>query len=671
LSKSQDRDLGMNWPITRRDFLNGVSLAVTGSLLPPGLIASASSAEYATNERAEHYPPLSTGMRGSHPGSFEVAHRVRDGAQGAFGNIEDTHESYDLVVVGGGISGLAAAYFFRKQAGSKAKILILDNHDDFGGHAKRNEFQYEGRTLVDLGGTEFIESPSTYPPEAAALLKELGIDVSLADTVFDHDLYRSLNLRGGIFFDRETFGTDRLVTGDRLVPESDRVYGYQNLPSELATLECDREQVEAYLARTPLDERAKREIVRLFCEPVDYLPGQTLGEKIQLLGNVSYLDFLNDIVKVHPDVVKFFRTWQTSYQGIGIDSTVALHAEYSGLPGLRGMELGPRFTYQGRAHREDFHFPDGNASLARSLVRALVPRVAPGKGMSDIVAARFDYSHLDEARSPVRIRLSSTAINVRHVGDPASSKEVAITYVNSGQARRVRAGSCVLACYNALIPQLCPEIPQPQKDALSNAIRTPLVSTSVLIRNWRSFHALGLKSAYCPGMYHCGLRLTYPVSIGNYRCPRSPDEPMVVHLYRIPIDQRLPAYEQARAGKHELLSTSFETFEREIRGQLGRVLSGGGFDPARDIEAITVNRWPHGYASPHDPKSTLHSWNRDSWPEEKRHWVKGRSPLGRVAIANSDAAATAMSEAAIAEAYRAVNELVSPFASPPTPVSKL
>jgi spermidine dehydrogenase len=412
------------------------------------------------------------------------------------------------------------------------------------------------------------------------------------------------------------------------------------------------------MARAPLDERAKREIVRLFCEPVDYLPGLTLDKKTETLLSISYLDFLTDIVKVHPDVVKFFSTWQMSYQGIGIDSTIALHAEYSGLPGLRGMGLSPRFKYRGRAYREDFHFPDGNASLARSLVRALIPRVAPGKDMSDIVTARFDYSKLDEASSPVRIRLSSTAVDVRHVGGSTSSNEVAITYLNSGRARRVRAGSCVLACYNALIPQLCPEIPQPQKDALSNAIRTPLVSTSVLIRNWRSFHTLGLKSAYCPGMYHCGLRLTYPVSIGNYRCPKSPDEPMPVHLYRIPIDQSLPAYEQANAGKHELLSTSFETFEREIRSQLERVLSAGGFDPARDIEAITVNRWPHGYASPHDPKSRFHSWNRESWPEGKRHWVQGRARLGRIAIANSDAAANAMSEAAIEQAYRAVGELI-------------
>ena len=234
MSESQDRNLGMDRPITRRDFLNGASIAVAGSLLSPSGVAIASSPTPAPEESADHYPPTLTGLRGSHPGAFEVAHKLRDGGQGGFGAVTDTNEVYDLVVVGGGISGLAAAYFFRKQAGPKAKILVLDNHDDFGGHAKRNEFQHEGRLLVDLGGTEFIESPSMYPPQAAALLKELGIDVSQAEKVFDHELYRSLNLRGGIFFDKETFGTDRLVTGDKSVPEPDLSFGYGNLPAELA-----------------------------------------------------------------------------------------------------------------------------------------------------------------------------------------------------------------------------------------------------------------------------------------------------------------------------------------------------------------------------------------------------------------------------------------------------
>ncbi|MCZ6779241.1 MAG: NAD(P)/FAD-dependent oxidoreductase, partial [Acidobacteria bacterium] len=414
--------------------------------------------------------------------------------------------------------------------------------------------------------------------------------------------------------------------------------------------------VEAFVARTPLDERAKREIVELFSESKDHLPNQSRAEKQKTLAKISYQEFLTNIVGVHPDVVAFFRHWQTSYQAVGIDTTPALNARSSGLPGLTG--LGLEESYRGHQHREDFYFPDGNASIARSLVRAMVPRVASGNDMNDIVTARFDYGRLDEKDTPVRIRLNSTAVNVRHIGDPASSKEVEITYVRADKAQRVRAGSCVLACYNAIIPHLCPELPQVQKDALSYAIRVPLVSTNVLIRNWRSFHKLGLKSAYCPGMYHCELRLTYPVSIGKYRCPRSPKEPMVVHLYRIPLSPGLPAYEQTRAGKQELLSTSFETFERHIRGQLGRVLSEGGFDSARDIEAITVNRWPHGYASPYDPMARLHSWSSHTWPAEKRHWVNGRHPFGRISIANSDAAASAMSESAIEQAYRAVGDLL-------------
>ncbi|MEE9230147.1 MAG: FAD/NAD(P)-binding protein, partial [Acidobacteriota bacterium] len=467
MSKLHDRDLGMDRSITRRDFLNGASIAVAGSLLAPGWIVAGGSDKSAPPNAADYYPPTLTGLRGSHPGSFEVAHKLRDGAPGGFGTVADTGEIYDLVVVGGGISGLAAAYFFRKKAGPKAKILILDNHDDFGGHAKRNEFHHKGRLLVDLGGTEFIEHPSTYPPEASALLRELGIDVDQAEEVYDHDLYRSLNLRGAIFFDKETFGADRLVIGDKSVPEPNRFYGYGNLPAELATPTGDRARVEAFVVRTPLDERAKREIVQLFSESKDHLPDQSRAEKLKTLAKISYQEFLTNIVGVHPDVVAFFRHWQTSYQAIGIDTTPAVNALSSGLPGLTGLGLDE--GYRGHPHREDFHFPDGNASIARSLVRTMVPRVASGNDMNDLVMARFDYHRLDEADAPVRIRLNSTAVNVRHIGDPASSKEVEVTYVRADKAQRVRAGSCVLACYNAIIPHLCPELPQPQKDALSHA----------------------------------------------------------------------------------------------------------------------------------------------------------------------------------------------------------
>ena len=197
-----DRQLGMNKDISRRDFLNGVSIAVGASLLPGSVSAQSVGAQ----DVLGYYPPALTGMRGSHPGSFEVAHSLRDGNrwQNSDESI-DTGEEYDLVVVGGGLSGLAAAYFFQKEAGPNAKILIIENHDDFGGHAKRNEFHYNGRMLVDLGGTEYIEAPWSYPAPAAALLKDLGVDIGLAQQVFNHELYHSLDLRGGIFFDKKTF----------------------------------------------------------------------------------------------------------------------------------------------------------------------------------------------------------------------------------------------------------------------------------------------------------------------------------------------------------------------------------------------------------------------------------------------------------------------------------
>jgi spermidine dehydrogenase len=309
-----------------------------------------------------------------------------------------------------------------------------------------------------------------------------------------------------------------------------------------------------------------------------------------------------------------------------------------------------------RASRESyFRFPDGNASIARLLVRSLIPGVAPGKSMEDVVTARFDYARLDREGTPVRMRLNSTAVRVRNVPDGQKPEAVEITYVRGGKAQQVRGRSCVLACYNMMVPHLCPELPEQQREALSYALKAPLVFSQVLIRDWKSFERLGLAAADCPGSYHSSVRLGDPVSMGGYRCPRTPDEPMVLQLLRVPLKPGLPAPEQWKAGRKEW--APFETFERKIRDQLERMLSAGGFDPARDIEAITVNRWSHGYAYGYDPAANEVYWLTD-WPEEKRTWLRARRPFGRIAIANSDAAANAMTEAAIGEAHRAVREIL-------------
>ena len=560
----------------------------------------------------------------------------------------NTRETYDLIVVGAGMSGLAAAYFYRKQAGSSARILILDNHDDFGGHAKRNEFRPGGRLLLANGGTVAIESPFPYSQEARGLLTELGIDPpALEKKCMDRDVYRGLG--SGYFFDKETFSIDRLVTG---VPTG--FYGSQATAGSKAWLE--------FLAKTPFSPEAQRDIARIQEEKVDYMPGMLQAEKKARLSHISYQDFLLNVVKAHPDVIPFYQTRTHGLYGIGIDAVPALDCWAINFPGFQGLNLdrvpskGLTFTALGEVtpqERYHFHFPDGNASIARMLVRSLIPGSIPGSAAEDIVTANVNYSLLDHSGSPVRMRLSSTAVGVRHVGDPASAKEVEVTYGRENKAYTVRGSGVVLACWNMVIPYLCEELPAKQKQALRYGVKVPLVYTVVAIKNWTSFHKLGIRGVSCPGMYHSSVNLDQPVNIGDYKCSHSPQEPILVRMLRTPCQPGLSARDQQRAGHYELLATPFETFERNIRDQLERVLSGGGFDPARDIEAITVNRWPHGYAYEYNPL-----WDPD-WPEGERPCDIARRRHGRITIANSDAAAAAYTDQAIDQGSRAVQELLS------------
>jgi len=211
-----------------------------------------------------------------------------------------------------------------------------------------------------------------------------------------------------------------------------------------------------------------------------------------------------------------------------------------------------------------------------------------------------------------------------------------------------------MACYNCVVPFMCQEMPEKQKAGLAYAVKQPLVYTNVQIRNWTAFQKLGIRYIYSPGGYFCSTTLDFPVSLGEYKFPSSPEESCLLHLVRTPCSPGLPCKEQFRAGRYELLTTPFETFERKIRDQLGRILGAGGFDPARDIQAITVNRWPHGYA--YEYNSLFEPLDR---PESERPCVIGRQPFGRITMANSDSDGHAYTNIAIDQAYRAVQEIPS------------
>jgi len=639
-SRRPDRDLGADRPIARRDFLQGALVAAATTLSGPLLKAYGAEPAGAPQDMPGYYPPMLEGLRGSHPGSFEAAHALRDGRP--LGSPTETGESYDLVVVGGGISGLAAAHFFRARTSPASRVLILDNHDDFGGHAKRNEFQLAGRMQLMNGGTLEIDSPRPYAPVPAALIKELGIDVQqLSRKVEHHKFYANLGLREGAFFDRETFGADKLVVGTGVVP------------------------VRKLFADAPLPARAKEDIERIEEGSIDFLPGLSSDLKKERLSRISYSSYLRDVVKVDPQTMAYYQCRTHGEWGVGIDAVSALDCWGFGFPGFKGLKLAPGVIarmgytpsgYAATGGSATLHFPDGNATIARLLLRNLIPDALPGNTVEDLITTRADYGRLDRGASPVRVRLSSTAVRVRNVapaGGGSASNAVEVTYMRAGNPFTVRASSCVLACWNMMIPYLCPELPAAQRAALHALVKTPLVYTSVAIRNWESFSKLGVHQVYAPGCYHSSLRLNPKVDIGAYRSSSTPSEPILVHMVRTPCKPGLPEHEQNKAGRAELLATPFATFERNIREQLARTLAGGGFDPARDIEGITVNRWPHGYAPEYNPLFD------PEVPEEQRPNVIGRARFGRITIANSDAGAAAYTDSAILEADRAVTELLT------------
>jgi len=607
--------------ISRRDFLNGIALTIASGLTPAEQIAA----------NPARYPPALTGLRGQHPGSFEVAHRVgRAGEHYRFGDIE---ESYDLVVVGGGISGLAAAWFFRRAAGPSSRILILDNLDDFGGHAKRNEFALDGRGIIGYGGSQSMQSPRTlYSDVAKGLLRELGVDIACFETAFDRNLYASLGLTRGIFFASEAFGRDVLVPGD------------MTRMSEVTTAASPQALAESFTA-FPISEASKAQLVALYDPTRDPLAGRSVDEKRNLLKTTSYRDYLTKICGCSEEVANCFQGRTLGFFALGCDAVPAADVREFGYPGFAGLGL-PADSAAEWKEPYIYHFPDGNASLARLLVRSLVPSIAPGHDMDDIVLARFDYDALDRPEQNVRIRLDSTCVDVREAGD-----KVLVGYVRAGAAHRIAAKHVVLACFHMMIPHIVPDLPQPQRAALAQNVKAPLVYTNVLVRHWRPWIELKVHDIVAPMSFHSRVALDFPVSLGGYRHARDPAEPILLHLEHVPgaPNSGLDARAQFRTGRTKLLEMTFADFEARIRDELDRMLGAGGFSSARDIAAITVNRWAHGYGY---VANSL--FDADDYEDTI---VRARQPFGRIAIANSDAGGDAYAHLAIDQAARAVREL--------------
>lgn len=643
--------------ITRRDFVNGVLVASSGLGVSQCYAPSADAGAAPFTP-----PPERTGLRGSHPGAFEAAHALRDGTL----KVEDipaSGEHYDLIVIGGGLSGLAAAHFFQKYAGKDKTVLIVENHDDFGGHAKRNEFDVDGHKLVLNGGTLELESPSRYNRWAQMILDDMGIDLAAFRQESNpyKNLYAAQGMNAGLFFDKESWEKDVLVSKS---PPSKEEWAFLSPES---------------LARAPMTAEARRDVTRLLSETQpDYLAGHSDAQKKRLLATISYKDYLLHHAKVDPSVVWIFQKAGSGVFCVGADALPALFAMNMGYPGFSGLKLpnlplGLLADLPGGQHGRQIdpestvHFPDGNATLARLLIASLIPDTTSARTQDEIATATINYAALDRPGQSVRVRLSTLGLHVAHDGAADQAQSVSVICAPAGQPHpshvtRIQGGQVVMACWNMIIPYVVPSMPEVQKEALSYGVKGPIVYTNVALKNWNAFKALGVSRISCPGMFFEDIELAEPVASGGLKPSTSPDHPIVVRLIKTLGQPGLPKRDQHRAGRAQLLATSFETFEAAIRDQLNRVLGPGGFDADRDIAGITVNRWPHGYAytynSLYDPLDWVFT------ETDRRPCVVGRQPFGRIAVANSDASASPHTDAALQEAHRAVIELLDHEAFP-------
>ncbi|WOJ98193.1 NAD(P)-binding protein [Congregibacter brevis] len=621
----------MKYKITRRDFLNGVAVTAGASLLASKKVLAQSDPSTA----ATYYPPSLTGMRGNHPGSFEVMHGLAWGGQ----KPEQHHEldeHYDLVVVGAGVSGLAAARFYQKRMGPEAKILLLDNHDDFGGHAKRNEFEHAGYMRLGIGGSVNLDGPSDYSMISKNLLDDIGVDLD------------AMRADMGEF---DFLGAD--ADSMFALPGPD---GHVKVRGSWIRLMLGIGDYPSAIRALPLPVSEQDRVIELISGDRDYLEELSLAEKSAYVESTSYLEFLTQRVGLSTDTISIFYPFPKLMFGPAATRISILEAFYLGSPGIRSMswlgDLLAQLLDSAVSGLESLYFPDGNASVARLLVHKLIPGVAPDSvGFEDIALSRFDYSALDLEQQSVRLRLNSTVVGVRET----AGETVDVDYVRDGKPLRVSGDHCVLACYNAAIPYLCPQLPQHQKEALDYGVKVPLVWVNVLLGDGQAFSKLGVGRVNCPDDPFVVVTVPPATKTGGNRPPDGPEEPMVVFMMGVPSvdpEDGEKSREILRRSRHQVYGTPFETYERQVRDQLQALLGEYGFRHERDIQAITVNRWAHGYAYEYmqldDPQ-----WEAGQAPHEI-----GRAQFGRISIANSDSEAHAYLDSAIDAAWRAVAQQV-------------
>jgi spermidine dehydrogenase len=646
LSPAERDRLGMNAPITRRDFAGSALLGAGAALLTaaaPGAIKSAAAQTVnapMTGLDASWTGPGGIGDYGKSNGN---THEVLNAAHAHIRNQDldayldsatDTGEVFDLLVVGAGISGLSAAYTYHTQR-PKSPVLLLDQHPVFGGEAKQNEFEVDGVHLwAPQGSTGMV-----FPLQRA---KEYN---------FYSDFYEQLD------FPREfEFQQPRNMVSSTRVPGD--MWGPMHIQWEAADIGYFFESKGFVknmwrdgLRNTPLSDKERLDFMtaELFRTP------NRRPDWERWLDSMTYSEYLRNELGIHcPAFEKYISPVNAAMGcGLGADVISAYSAFNFMAPGVvsQGRDLG-----KGLADPADQVYlvtlPGGNASIARRLVQKMIPGAFKGKRLTDLLLDRINFGVLDQRANPVRIRLSSTVVAVKHDGDPAKAKKVTVWYERGGRLHKVQAKGVVLAGQQHVNRHLCRDIGEAHRQAMQSFHHAPILTVNVALRNWRFLDKLGISCArWFEGFgWWTGLRRNVIVD-GKETMPLDPNKPVVLTQYNPFLLPGLPFPRQCTAARMQLFGMSYAAIEAAVRSQFTKMFSSAGFDAARDIAGITTNRWGHAYVV--DPPGFFFGRNGQPAPREIL-----RKPFHRIAFSHSELTGTQMWETAADEGQRAATQLL-------------
>jgi spermidine dehydrogenase len=618
---ASDDSLDVEANITRKDFLNAALLGAGAALLHSASPLGAMEALSHVAAPAAGDPWTGPGGVGDYATSngntkavMDAAHKIRDGAYTTPPRATDTGEVYDFLIVGGGITGLTAAYFFARNTADAKTCLVLDNHPIFGGEAKQNEFLVNGvRLIAPQGSNDF-----GVPRQGAGGQSELWDDLHMprefswsqsTDSALDlrmaQDNYQPMEGVGeygvdiGYFFDEHSHMA--------------RTSG----PTWLKNI------WQNDLADVPVSDEVRRDLLKWRSTNPDTKGLQ--GEQFaRYLDTMSYRDYLEKVLGYRAEVTKMIEPVIGLISGASPDAVSAHAAQQIGMPGVSRA--------RGRNSGLGLSFPGGNVTYGRHLAKKLIPDSIGGELSFDgVLNGAVNWTALDRPKQPTRIRVGATVVRVEHVGVPDSADQVAVTYAKGGRLYRVRARRVAMAGGGWVNKHIVAGLPSEIVEAYGTFQYAPALIVNVALTNWRFMHKLGITAARWFDDSGLGFvaNIRRQMTVGGYRAPVDPDKPTVLTFYLGLYTPGKTAAEQGAFNRATLLATPYADYERTVLAQLKRQFASSGFLAKRDVAGIILNRW--GHARLVQPPGWFYAPDGKLAPREVV--AKG---FGRIAIGHSE-----------------------------------